>query len=148
MRTKTKGRRGAAPTRPDFRKIADRARRWFRESLGVRLGYDEKSLLRVDGILSRFWRRRWRNPPDLLVSAWGAYLGECLCELLGAKWRFRDGGWVLELGEMQADPFARVRNRFDGGMENAIDAWYAVLSAFAPKRPPKKRNSGNRRRAP
>lgn len=132
---------GAAAAAPDFRGDAEKARRCFRENLGVRLGYDGKSLLRVDKVISDFWPARRRHPPSSLVWAWGCYVGECFRRLLGATWSRRNGNWILCVGEVEADVLGRVRSRFVRGMRDSIGLYYEVVRTFAAPRRPARRPS-------
>jgi len=100
-------------------------------SFGLKLEYDEASLLRVDQVLVDAWHNRVPAMLDQMVLIWGAYIGECLRRLEGGHWVQSDeyGTHLCDVGAsgVKIMPFNRIRARFEVGMEESITFYYRGL---------------------
>ncbi len=106
--------------------------RTMRESLGVELGYDAKSVQWVDGYIER--QRNTGNPAlvEQLVSVLGSFVGECIRHEFGGEWTLVDGSWgIMFRPNNIAYPINKVAKQFKDGVENG-ESVYGFYTAIAP----------------
>ncbi len=92
-------------------------------------GFNRESVAWVEGYIER-----QRVRPDMtdetkngLVSVLGSFLGECLIQTYGGKWKKDEGGLGVFFDEGNAAfPINKVRKQFDNG----IDGGDSILSLF------------------
>ncbi|MEK7858769.1 MAG: hypothetical protein AAB320_06460 [Elusimicrobiota bacterium] len=122
----------AEPTMPEkFAHNAELAIKTISEQCGVTLGYDEKSVVWLDGYIERL--RGGIDPEfkDSLVGVFGSYLGECIRRRFGGRWDETDGRWAIRFDEKNAAfPFAKVFKQFENGPTDSIAAFYRAIPAF------------------
>ena len=100
-------------------------------TMGIELGFDEASLLRVDQIIADAWNNEAPSMLEQMVLIWGSYLGESIRRLKGGYWVESDdyGTHLCDVGApgVKIMPFNRIRARFEVGTEESITFYYQAL---------------------
>ena len=68
------------------------------QSMYIRLDYDESSINRIDEIIAIGWPDGPPEAPDRqadIFQTWGCFLGEAICQALGAEWVQTESGYDL-----------------------------------------------------
>ncbi len=92
---------------------------------GFELGFNEESVEWIDGFIER-QRAREGFEPGGLLNTLGSFLGECMCQELGGKWKHQPNGQLaVEFSDGNAAfPFNKVQKHFDNGEEESILSFY------------------------
>ena len=115
------------PTMPEkFAHNAELAIRTLRDQCGVTLGYDEKSVVWLDGYIERL--RGGIDPEfkDSLVGVFGSYLGECIRRRFGGRWDETDGRWA-SVSTRRTPPSAPGRQTVRARPQDSIAAFYRAI---------------------
>ncbi len=92
---------------------------------GFELGFNEESVEWIDGFIER-QRAREGFEPGGLLNTLGSFLGECMCQELGCKWKHQPNGQLaVEFSDGNAAfPFNKVQKQFANGEEDSILSFY------------------------
>lgn len=95
---------------------------------GFELGFDEASVVWIDGFVERVRSREdfTMELAEGLVNTLGAFLGECLCVEVGGRWVEQpDGQVAVVFSEGNAAfPFNKVRKHFENGSDDSLLSFY------------------------
>jgi hypothetical protein len=91
-------------------------------SMGVDLGFDEASILKIDELITLGWPSE--VPGAMTLQVWGCYLGEAMRETLGGTWVLTESGLGIAVGQNVAHPLAKIEKRFSNGPSEAITHFY------------------------
>ena|SRR2546425_8322154 len=99
------------------------------QNLGVKLGFDEKSVEWLDGYIQRIRLNVDEASIEGLSNSIGAFLGECVIANYGGSWRQSDdGAWGVFFDEKNAIfPFAKAQKQIMNGHEDSILSMYTMI---------------------
>jgi hypothetical protein len=104
-----------------------------RETFNVKLKLDEKSVKKLDKIISDGWGGEPPNQMDNMVMVFGSFLGEAMIATFNGRWvEDPDYGWGIEFQPKNqvkdvAMVFAKMEKRFRYGMDDSISFFYDVI---------------------
>jgi hypothetical protein len=102
-----------------------------RAQLDEEVGYDGAGVRWLDGYIQRQHERGDPAEQEVLVSALGAYLGECIIRNIGGEWAEREGWWHVRFDDRNsASPFSKVRKQLKYGEEDSVLCFYALVAMF------------------
>jgi hypothetical protein len=95
-------------------------------------GYTRESVEWLEGYIERVRQCgefRDEQVQDRLVSAFGAFLGECVVRCYGGVWAERDETWCVAFpGDNFVFPFAKVSKQMKHGLVNGIGSFFRALA--------------------
>jgi len=99
---------------------AEVALKSMRQVSGIDLGYDRRSVIWLqqyfqDVLASGRYERYGRGERHIIVSVFGAFLGECAARCHGGQWAKSNGTWCLRVGERTMCPFLAVARQLEDG---------------------------------
>jgi len=94
---------------------------------GVKLDFDEASILKLDELIQKGWPDEPPKQIDNVVILFGSFLGEALRHALGGDWDEYQGQWFVKLGDMRMNVFSKVKKRLLNGEEDSISFYYQNL---------------------
>ena len=103
----------------------------FLQNNRVELGYDEGSVVWLDGYIERN-RQNWdEDTAEKLTSVLGSFLGECLRRNYGGDWQMTKIGLGIAFREGNvAFPFNKLRKQIQNGSADSIAGFYKTISAI------------------
>ena len=99
---------------------AELALKSMRQVSGIDFGYDRRSVIwlqqYLQGVLaSGRYERYGRGERHIIVSVFGAFLGECAARCHGGQWAKSNGTCCLRAGERTMCPFFAVARQLEDG---------------------------------
>ena len=103
----------------------------FSENNDVNLGYDEESVVWIDGYIERN-REKWNEATiESLSSVLGSFLGECIRRNFGGEWEMTEYGLAIAFsGGNAAYPFNKINKQIQNGSDDSIAGFYNSISIF------------------
>ncbi|MEW6408352.1 MAG: hypothetical protein AB1465_06730 [Patescibacteria group bacterium] len=95
-----------------------------KQSLGVELGFDEQSILKLDNLIQEAWPDQPPAQLDNVVLLFGSFLGEAIKQTLGGEWIQTEQGWGIKIDDATLMVFTKVKKRLLNGMEDSISYYY------------------------
>jgi hypothetical protein len=119
------------PPFADYAKIhMDTTERIF----GIKLDFDEDSILKLDGLIQQSWPDEPPKMIDSVIILFGSFLGEAIKNTLGGEWAELDGQWFIRLSDAQINVFNKVKKRLLNGEEDSISYFYRMLKQMKEKK--------------
>ena len=100
------------------------------------IGLDLAGVQWLDEFLDTLHRMEKTPDTDRLVSAFGAFLGECIIRAIGGEWAIHDGSLCVRQDEANAAfPLNKVRKHLDHGSKggDSVLGFYRTVLAMKPK---------------
>lgn len=100
----------------------------FGENNDVRLGYDEDSVVWIDGYIERN-REGWdEQTGENLSNVLGSFLGECIRRNYGGEWKMTENGIGVAFNEKNVIfPLNKTKKQIEHGSEDSIASFYQVI---------------------
>lgn len=95
-----------------------------KQSFGVDLDFDEKSILELDNLIQKAWPDQPPIQIDNVILLFGSFLGEAIIKTLGGEWINTEQGWGIKIGDATLMVFTKVKKRLLNGMEDSISYYY------------------------
>lgn len=95
-----------------------------KQSLGVDLNFDEKSILALDNLIQNAWPDQPPIQIDNVILLFGSFLGEAIIKNLGGQWVKVEQGWGIKIEDTTLMVFTKVKKRFLNGIEDSISYYY------------------------
>ncbi|PYT00037.1 MAG: hypothetical protein DMF63_08690 [Acidobacteria bacterium] len=112
---------------------ADLIKEHLSPAAGFELAFNEASVAWIDGFIER---QRSRDDFDLaasdgLAQKLGSFVGECMCNEFGGKWKQLDEGLGIVFSDGNAAfPLTKVRKQFANGSDDSILSFYRSAAAL------------------
>lgn len=101
-------------------------------TLNTTLAFDEKSILKIDGLISKGWQPGQVN--EKTVQVWGSFLGQAMCHVLNGTWVETEAGLGIAVGDKVAHPFAKIEKRFLHGESESVTHFYQAFKGMLQER--------------
>ncbi len=103
-----------------------------RQTFKVDLSYDLESIKKLDELIEGMGNRP--NNLEQMVLLFGSFLGEAICHMYNARWKWDDRfkSWAVSFpmakgGQESAFVFAKVEKRFRNGKEDSLSQFAQAI---------------------
>ncbi|HZX30098.1 MAG TPA: hypothetical protein VFF03_01985 [Rhodocyclaceae bacterium] len=101
-------------------------------TMNASIDFDEKSILKIDELISQGWPAGQVN--EKTIQVWGSFLGQAMCQVLNGTWVETEADLGIAVGNNVAHPFAKVEKRFLQGETESVSQFYLAFKGMQPQR--------------
>ncbi|PIU98370.1 hypothetical protein COS61_01745 [Candidatus Wolfebacteria bacterium CG03_land_8_20_14_0_80_40_12] len=101
-----------------------------KKSFGIDLGFDEKSILKLDDLIQEAWPDQPPTQIDNVILLFGSFLGEAIKQTLGGEWVQTEQGWGIKIGDATLMVFTKIKKRLLNGIEGSISYYYQITKGM------------------